>query len=93
MLDIPKSSKAVNKNSSWMGDHLNDKYAGCCYKLLDIPVGTHFITAVQQRWNPRKYAESCSKVFPHIVAWVRIGRGILHVKDYNGTPRLRYSKE
>jgi hypothetical protein len=38
------------------------------------------------RGDTRKYAGCCWKVFPHLVAWVRIiGRGILHVKGYNST--------
>jgi hypothetical protein len=28
----------------------------------------------------------CWKVFPHLVAWVRVGHGIPHVKGYNSTP-------
>jgi hypothetical protein len=63
--------------------------------------GTHLITEVKQRWarvstqrgNPREYAGCCWKVFPHLVTWVQVGRGIPHVKAYNSTPRLRYSKE
>jgi hypothetical protein len=30
---------------------------------------------------------------PHLEAWVRVGRGIPHVKGHNSVLRLRYSKE
>jgi hypothetical protein len=34
------------------------------------------------RGDPREYARCCWMVFSHLVAWVRVGRGIMHVKDY-----------
>jgi hypothetical protein len=40
-----------------------------------------------------KLAVVKAKVFPHLEAWVRVGRGILHVKGYYSTLRLRYFKE
>jgi hypothetical protein len=38
-------------------------------------------------------AKANAKVFPHLEAWFRVGRGITHVKGYNSTPRLYYYKE
>jgi hypothetical protein len=43
--------------------------------------------------NRLKFAVAKAKVCPHLEAWVRMGRGIPHVKGYNCTLRLRYSKE
>jgi hypothetical protein len=38
--------------------------------------------------DPREYAWCCWKMFPHLVAWVRVGRGKTHVKSFNSTPRF-----
>jgi hypothetical protein len=35
--------------------------------------------------NRSKFAVAKAKVFPHLEAWFLVGRGIPHVKGYNGT--------
>jgi hypothetical protein len=40
-----------------------------------------------------KFAVAKAKVFPHLEAWIRVGRGIPHVKGHNSVLRLRYFKE
>jgi hypothetical protein len=47
----------------------------------------------QELLNPEKCAVAKAKVLPHLEAWVRVGRGIPHVKFYNIKPQLCYSKE
>jgi hypothetical protein len=43
--------------------------------------------------NMLKFAVEKAKVFPHLEARVRVGRGIPHVKGHNSSLQLRYSKE
>jgi hypothetical protein len=54
--------------------------------------GTFSSTAIEII-NSFKFAVAKANVFPHLQAWVCVGRGIPHFKGHNIVPRLRYSKE
>jgi hypothetical protein len=55
--------------------------------------GTFSSTAVAITKWVTKIAEAQATVDPHLEAWVRVGRGMPHVKGHNSELRLRYFKE
>jgi hypothetical protein len=59
------------------------------YTRYVVHTGTHMITLINKRWawlvlgvTPREYEGCCWKVLPHLVALIRVGRGIPQVKSY-----------
>jgi hypothetical protein len=54
--------------------------------------GTFLSTAIEII-KRLKFAVAKAKVFPHLEAWVRVGRGLPHVKGNNSTLRLGYFQE
>jgi hypothetical protein len=52
--------------------------------------GTFSSTAIEisQNINRSKYAVAKAKVFPHLEAWVCVGRGIPHFKGHNSVQQL-----
>jgi hypothetical protein len=68
-----------------------DKFAFFCNPASR---GTFSITAIKNK-NRKQIAIAKANEFPHIEAWVRVGRGILHVKGYYmySTQGLPYSKK
>jgi hypothetical protein len=55
--------------------------------------GTFSSTAIKIIKWVQKFGEAQAKVFPHLEAWVRVGRGMPHVKSHKSVLWLRYSKE
>jgi hypothetical protein len=55
--------------------------------------GGTFSSTVIEIINRIKFAVAKAKMFPHLEAWVRVGRGIPNVKGHNSVLRLRNSKE
>jgi hypothetical protein len=55
--------------------------------------GTFSSTAIEIIKWVKFFAVLKAKVISHLEAWVRVGRGIPHVKSHNSVLRLSYSKE
>jgi hypothetical protein len=55
--------------------------------------GTFSSTAIEIIKWVKKIAVAQAKVFPHLEACFRVGRGMPHVKSHKSVLRIRYSKE
>jgi hypothetical protein len=56
-------------------------------------IGGMFSSTANEIITRLKFASAKAKVFPHLMAWVLVGRGIPQVKGHNSVLRLWYSKE
>jgi hypothetical protein len=54
--------------------------------------GSMFSSTAIEIINRLKFEVAKAKVFPHLEAWVSVGRGIPHVNGHNSVLRHRYSQ-